>query len=113
MKVWHHFICAWLAPITNHFEVTKDRAFLLYGIAKNLSINVSQWIEGNIKHAAENTSLGIPHLTLIMELIVANGLDTTGDKVLQPKGTLNFMAIIGIQQAQGGNSAAIVSSSGI
>ena len=81
MKVWHHFICARLAPIAHHSEVTKEQAFLLYDIAKNLSINVDRWIERNITYIAENTSLGIRHPTLITKLIVANGQDTIGDKV--------------------------------
>ena len=51
--------------------------------------------------------------TLLTELIPANSLDTTGDEVLQPKGPLNFKAMIHIQQAEGGNSGAYASSLGV
>ena len=40
MTIWHHFICAKLIPTSYLTEVTRERALLLYAIAKNLSINV-------------------------------------------------------------------------
>ena len=92
MKIWHHFIYARLIPTTHLTEVTHDRGLLLYGIAKNLSINVGQWINGNIKYLTHNLSLGLPYPTLLTELFVANGLDTTREEILQPKGPLNYMA---------------------
>ena len=93
--------------------MTKDQNFLLRGIANNLSINVSRWVKGNIQHAIENASLGIPNPTLLTELNIANGLDITNDEVLQPKGPLNFKAMIRIQQVEGGNSGAAIRSSSL
>ena len=78
MKIWHHFICARLMPTTHLTEVTKEWTLTLYGIKKGLSINVGHWISGNIRHVAQNLSLGILHLTLITELIAIVGLSTLG-----------------------------------
>lgn len=55
MKVWYHFICAKLVPTAHLTEVTRERAFLLYAIKKNLSINVGQWISSNIRHVAKTS----------------------------------------------------------
>ena len=89
MKVWHHFICGRLVPTLHTSEVTKDRALLLYGIKKRLKINVGGWIHSNIRHTIQQGSGGIPHPTLLTELIASYGIDTTGQEVLQPKYSLN------------------------
>ena len=83
MKVWHHFIYARLVPSAYHSEVTKDCAYLLYSITKGLNINVGRWIDGNITYAANNTSVGLLHPTLLTELFAANSIDTWGDKVIR------------------------------
>ena len=93
MKVWHHFIYARLPPTMHLSEVTKEQAVLLYGIQKGLKINVGRWIQSNISHTIRQGSRGIPHPTLPTELITSYGIDTTGSKVLQPKGSLNQRAI--------------------
>ena len=76
MKIWHHFICAWLIPTAHLTEVTRDRALLIYDIKEGLTINVGQQISGNNRHAALNVSIGIPHPTLVIELIAAVGVST-------------------------------------
>ena len=82
MKIWHYFICAWLTPTAHLTEVTKERALLLYDIKKGLTINVGHRISTNIRHAALNVSLGIPHPTLVTELIVAADVSTLGQENL-------------------------------
>ena len=82
IKVWHHFICARLRPTMHFSEVTKEQAVLLYGIQMGLKINVGQWIQSNIDQTVHQGSGGIPHSTLLTELIVAHGVDTTGFEVL-------------------------------
>ena len=111
MKVWLHFICARLIPTAHHTKVTHERALFLYAIAKNLSINVGQWIVGNIKHLAQNVSLGILHPTLLTELFFANGMDTTREEILQPKGPLNCKALEPIVKTEGKGSDGGASSS--
>ena len=74
MKIWHHFVCARLVPTTRLTEATRDRSLLVYGIKKGLTINVGRWISCNIQHAAQNVSKGIPHPTLITELIASVAL---------------------------------------
>ena len=66
---------------------------LLYRIQKGLKINVGGWINSNICHTIRQGSRGIPHLTLLMELITSQGIDTTGEEVLQPKSPFNPKAI--------------------
>ena len=74
-------------------EVTKERVMLLYDIQKGLKINVGSLINSNICHTSQKGSGGIPHLILLMELIVSQGIDTTGQEVLQAKGPFNLKAI--------------------
>ena len=50
MKVWHHFICGQLVPTLHTSEVTKKRVLLLYGIRKGLKINITRWVNSNIRH---------------------------------------------------------------
>ena len=59
-------------------EVMKHRALLFYGIKKGLKINVRGWINSNIRYAIKQGSGGIPHPTLLIELIASHGIDTTG-----------------------------------
>ena len=82
MKIWHHLLCARLCPTSHLMEVTRERALMLYAIAKGLSINVGLWISSNIRHMTNNVNLDLPHLTLITELIAAAGLSTFDQKML-------------------------------
>ena len=50
-----------------------------------MSINVGQWIAGNSRHLTQSLSPGLLHPTLLTKLFAANGLDTTGEEVLQLK----------------------------
>ena len=93
MKVWNRFICSRLVPTLHTSEVTKDRALLFYGIQKGLKINILGWIQSNIRHTIRQGSRGIPHPTLLTELIASHGIDTTGQEVLQPKSLLNPKSI--------------------
>ena len=74
-------------------EVTKEQAVFFYWIQKGLKVNVGMWIQSNISHTVRQGSGGIPHPTLLTELIASHGIDTTGQEVLQPKGPLNPKAI--------------------
>ena len=67
-------------------EVTKEQAVLLYGIQMGLKINVARWIQANINHAIRQGSGGIPHPTLLTELIIAHGIDTMGLKCYNQRG---------------------------
>ena len=80
-------------PTMHLSEVTKERSALLYGIQIGLKINAGRWIQANISHTICQGSTGIPHPTLLIELIAAHGIDTMGSKVLQTKGPLNQKAI--------------------
>ena len=93
MKVWHHFIYARLLPTMHLSEVTKEQAVLLYGIQMGQKINVGRWVQSNISHAIYQGSGGIPHPTLLTELIAAHCIYTSGTEVLKPKGPLNQKAI--------------------
>ena len=93
MKVWHCFIYGKLVPTIHTSEVTKERVMLLYGIQKGMKINVGSWINSNIRHTIRQGFGGIPHPTLLTELIASQGIDTTSQEVLQPKGPLNLKAI--------------------
>ena len=93
MKVWHHFICARLVPTKHLSEVTKERAALLYAIMTGKKINVGRWIQQNIHAAIGQASGGIPHPTLLIELIASHNINTEGTKVLQPKGLLHQRGI--------------------
>ena len=64
MKVWHHFLCTRMTPMTHLSEVTKERAFLLYGIHMGLAINVGRRISMAIRNAANNLAVGLPFLSL-------------------------------------------------
>ena len=66
---------------------------LLYGIQMGLKINMGGQINSNIRHTIRQGSCGIPHPTLITELIASHGMDTTYHEVLQPNGSLNPKAI--------------------
>ena len=83
-------------------EVTKKQALILYNIKKGLTINVGHWISVNIRHAALNVSLGIPHPTLVTELIAVVGENTLGQEILQLKNPLNCRAIKRITRVDGG-----------
>ena len=48
MKIWHDFVCARLVPTAHLTKVKRDRVPFLYDIKKGLTINVGQWILGNI-----------------------------------------------------------------
>ena len=93
MKVWHHFICGQLVCTLHILEVTKERTLLLYGIKKGLKINIRHWVNSNIRHTIRQGSGGIPHPTLLTKLITSQGIDTTGQEVLQPKSPRNPNAI--------------------
>ena len=93
MKVWHDFICGRLVPTLHTSEVTKKRALPLYGIKKGLKINVGRCNISNIRHTIQQGYRGIPHPTLLTELIMSQDIDTTGQEVLQPKSPLNPKAI--------------------
>ena len=66
---------------------------LLNRIQKGLKINVGRWINSSICHTVRQGSGVIPHPTWLTELIATQGIDTTGQEVLQPKGSLNLKAI--------------------
>ena len=100
MKIWHHFICAQLMRTTHLTEVMRDRALLLYSIKKGLTINVGQWISGNIRYATQNVSIGTWHPTLVTDLIVGVGMSTLGQEILQLN-PLNWRAIERITKANG------------
>ena len=74
-------------------EVTKKRAALLYVIFMGKKINVGRWVQHNINHAIRQGTGGIPHPTLLTELIASHGIDTGGTEILQPKGPLHQKAI--------------------
>ena len=112
MKIWHHFICARLMPTTHLTEVTRDRALLLSSIKKGLTINVGHWILGNIIHAAKNVSIGIPHLTLVTELIATVGVSTLNQEILHLKNPLNRKAIAWITRAEDSDDGSGASASG-
>ena len=67
-------------------EVTKEHATLLYAILMGKKINIGRWVQHNINHAICQGSGGIPHPTLLTELIASHGIDTRGAEILQPKG---------------------------
>ena len=98
-------------PTMHTSEVTKEWAMLFYGIEKGLKINVGRWINSNIGHTIQQGSWGIPHPTLLTELIAFHGINTTGHEVLQPMGPLNPKAIVRIvtfelrQEATGASSS--------
>ena len=73
-------MCYWVNSCPT--EVTQDRALLLYGIKKGLTINVGQWISSNIRHTAQNVSGFISHPTLLTELIATASVSTLGQEVL-------------------------------
>ena len=77
MKVWHHFIYGQLVSMLHTLKVMKERGLLLYRIKKGLKINVGGWINTNIWHAIRQGSGGIPHSTLLTELIVCHEINTT------------------------------------
>ena len=112
MKVWHHFICGRLMPTMHTSKVTKERAMLLYRIQMGLKINVGGWINSNIRHTVRHGSGGIPYPTLLMELIAYHEIDTTGQEVLQLKGSLNPKTIEHIVTLELRPKATDVSSSG-
>ena len=74
----------------------------MYDIKKGLTINVGHWISANIRHAALNVSLGIPHQTLVTELIVVTGVSTFDQEILQLKNPLNRRTIEQITRVEGG-----------
>ena len=68
---------------TTHLtEVMRDRALLLYGIKKGLTINVGQWISGNIIYATQNVSIGTSHPKLVTDLIVGVSMSTLSQEIL-------------------------------
>ena len=99
-------------PTAHLTEVTRERALFLYGINKGLTINVGHWISANIRHAAQNVSIGIPHPTLVTELIAATSLSTLSQEILQPKNPLNRKAIEWIMRADGGGDGGGAGTSG-
>ena len=101
MKIWNYFICAWLMPTAHLTEVTREQALLLYDIKKGLTINIGHWISANIRHAAQNVSIGILHPTLVTELIAMVGVSTLDQDILQLKNPLNQRAIERITRAEG------------
>ena len=89
MMIWHLFLCVMLSHTAHLIEVTRERALMLYAISKGLSINVGSWILANILHVVNNLTLGLLFPTLIIELVVVAGLDTSDQEVLQSKKPLN------------------------
>ena len=69
-------------PTMHLSEVTKEHAALLYDILIEKKINVGWWIQNNITHAIRQGSGGIPHPTLLIELIASYGINTEGSEVL-------------------------------
>ena len=57
-------------------------------------------------------SIGIPHLTLVIELIPGAGVSTLNQKILQPKTPLNRRAIERITRADGGGDGGGARASG-
>ena len=112
VKIWHHFICTQLTPIVHLTRVTRDRALLLYGIKKGLTINVCHWISANIRHAVLNVSLGIPHPTLVTKLIATVIVRTLCQEILQQKNPLNRRAIERILRVEGGGDGSGAGASG-
>ena len=101
MKIWHHFICTQLMLIAHLTKVTREWALLLNSIKKGLTINVGHQISPNIRHAAQNVTTGIPHLTLMIELIAAVGLSTLNQEILQLTNPLKQRAIEQIMRVEG------------
>ena len=76
------YLCQIFRCKTVFIQQTKERALLLYEIKKGLNINVRHWVSSNIRHTIRQGSRGIPHPTLLTELIVSQGIDTTGQEIL-------------------------------
>ena len=75
---------------------------MLYTISKGMSIKVGNWISSNIRHVANNLTLGLPFSKLVTKLIAATGLSTSGQEVVQPKKPLNPQAIEHIMKNKSG-----------
>ena len=65
-----------------------------------------------IKHATQNVSIGISHLTFVTELIATAGLSSLGQEILQLKNPLNWRAIEQITRVDGGGDGGGVGASG-
>ena len=67
---WYHFIKHNLIPTSQRYEVTTDRALLMYCIYSGRSIDVVTIIKDSICHRAEKglTKVRLPHAILITYL---------------------------------------------
>ncbi|PIN01711.1 hypothetical protein CDL12_25780 [Handroanthus impetiginosus] len=83
---WLRFISAWLLPSSHTFEVTRERAVMIYAILTNVPFYISRFLHRSIlKSAMGGLTVRLYHPSLITELCAHAGLERQpGNELLQP-----------------------------
>ncbi|PIN24316.1 hypothetical protein CDL12_02952 [Handroanthus impetiginosus] len=83
---WLQFISAWLLPSSHIFEVTRERAVMIFAILTDVPFDIGRFLHKSIwKSAMGSLTVGLYHPSLITELCARACLERQpGDELLQP-----------------------------
>ncbi|PIN09950.1 hypothetical protein CDL12_17465 [Handroanthus impetiginosus] len=88
---WLRFISARLLPITHTFEVTRERAVMIFAILTDVPFDISCFLHRSIwKSAMGRLTVDLYHASLITALCAQAGLERQPrDELLQPDSMLH------------------------
>ncbi|EXC25221.1 hypothetical protein L484_003434 [Morus notabilis] len=95
-KVWFHFVCTMLIPLTHISVVTKDRALVLLAIKRGEPLNVGAIINSGVHHALRKNIIGLPYPSLLTELFLAAGVAMPDAHLEKPIQAFDLNSIIRI-----------------
>ncbi|PIN16586.1 hypothetical protein CDL12_10760 [Handroanthus impetiginosus] len=83
---WLRFVSARLLPSSHTFEVTRERAVMIYAILTDIPFDIGRFLHMSIlKSAMGGLTVGLYHLSLVTDLCARAGLERQlGDELLQP-----------------------------
>ncbi|PIN26478.1 hypothetical protein CDL12_00758 [Handroanthus impetiginosus] len=83
---WLRFISARLLPSSHTYEVTRERAVMIYAILTDVPFDIGRFLHRSIlKSAMGGLTMGLYHPSLVTELCARAGLERQpGDEMLPP-----------------------------
>lgn len=102
-KAWNLFICAKLLPSSHQYEITAERAILLWGIITGEYIDVGYLIHQNIVKYLKGTTTGnIPHALVIAMLCAQQGVHWGNEQMQYPNQDITHSTIAKFEDWAGG-----------
>lgn len=93
---WFVFVTSRIMPSNHTSQVTKERAALIYCIAKGMNIDAGRMVQTSILHSVRGTTtLSMPHTSLITELCRHAGVTwNDNEELIQPRTMIDIKGVV-------------------